>query len=66
MSESDLPAYTEVDHFSGTPTSQQEPSTAQQSTVNESTTTQNGAETETTEIPLEDVPLLSDDDGNQS
>lgn len=69
-SESELPSYSVVDQFGSTAlTVQHTSSTGQESSEQNitrgSAATQNGAETETTEIPLEDVPLLSDDD-NQS
>lgn len=71
-SESELPPYSEVDQFASTaptishseapPTTQDTPPT-ENIAASEPDTAQSG---ESTEIPLEDVPLLSDNDENES
>lgn len=75
-SESELPAYSEVDQFASTALTISHgdtPPTTQEATpiVNVATSTsESDAATQTTgestEIPLEDVPLLSDNDENES
>ena len=71
-SESELPPYSEVDQFASTaltishgdtPPTTQDTTPTENVATNESTAAQSG---ESTEIPLEDVPLLSDNDENES
>ena len=73
-SESELPAYSEVDQYASTsltishgdtpPTTQD--TTTQTPAENVATTDESAESGESTEIPLEDVPLLSDNDENDS
>ena len=71
-SESELPAYSEVDQFASTSLTISHgdtPPTIQDTTPTEDTAASESADApsgESTEIPLEDVPLLSDNDENES
>ena len=71
-SESELPPYSEVDQFASTaltishgdtPPTTQDTTPTENVVTSESAAAQSG---ESTEIPLEDVPLLSDNDENES
>ena len=69
LNESELPAYSEEDHFATASTpldNSQDPSREQPSSETAAEQSSEGARnetvTETSEIPLEDVPLLSDDE----
>ena len=75
-SESELPAYSEVDQFASTaltishgdtsPTTQEATPTVNVATSTSESDAATQTTGESTEIPLEDVPLLSDNDENES